>query len=164
MPAGLASTPASKRPVNQIIGFNLSRPYAVSVKQRARWQNRMAIPTRETLMTVQTAINAVRPVLDRAKLTGLKELIGEAKCEAAVQRFKGELFACVAAIEGNAPERAIHAHNLAGVAALLGFEDLEDKSRRFLVALHENSEEVRTSAESLLVAVQEVKRELDTIS
>ena len=70
----------------------------------------------------------------------------------------------MAAIEGNAPERAIHAHNLAGVAALLGFEDLEDKSRRFLVALHENSEEVRTSAESLLVAVQEVKRELDTIS
>jgi hypothetical protein len=70
----------------------------------------------------------------------------------------------MAAIEGNAPERAIHAHNLAGVAALLGFEDLEDKSRRFLVALHENREEVRTSAESLLVAVQEVKRELDTIS
>jgi len=124
----------------------------------------MAIPTRETLMTVQTAIQALRPVLDRAKLTGLKELIGEAKCEAAIQRFKGELFACMAAIEGNAPERAIHAHNLASVAALLGFEDLEDKSRRFLVALHENSEEVRTSAESLLMAAQEVKRELDTIS
>jgi len=124
----------------------------------------MAIPTRETLMTVQTAIQALRPVLDRAKLTGLKELIGEAQCEAAIQRFKGELFACMAAIEGNAPERAIHAHNLAGVAALLGFEDLEDKSSRFLVALHENREEVRTSAESLLVAAQEVKRELDTIS
>jgi len=115
-------------------------------------------------MTLQTATQSLRPVLDRTKLTGLKELIGEAKCEAAIQRFKGELFACMAAIEGNAPERAVHAHNLAGVAALLGFEDLEDKSRRFLVALHENKEDVRPSAESLLVAAQNVERELDTIS
>ena len=98
-------------------------------------------------MTLQTATQSLRPVLDRTKLTGLKELIGEAKCNAAIQRFKAELFACLAAIEGNAPERAVHAHNLAGVAALLGFEDLEDKSRRFLVALHENKEDVRPSAE-----------------
>ena len=101
-------------------------------------------------MTLQTATQSLRPVLDRAKLTGLKELIGEAKCNAAIQRFKGELFACLAAIEGNAPERAVHAHNLAGVAALLGFEDLEDKSRRFLAALHENKEDVRPSAEILV--------------
>jgi len=115
-------------------------------------------------MTLQTATQSLRPVLDRTKLTGLKELIGEAKCHAAIQRFKAELFACLASIEGNAPERAVHAHNLAGVAALLGFEDLEDKSRRFLVALHENKEDVRPSAESLLVAAQNVERELDRIS
>ena len=42
-------------------------------------------------MTLQTATQSLRPVLDRTKLTGLKELIGEAKCNAAIQRFKGEL-------------------------------------------------------------------------
>jgi hypothetical protein len=121
------------------------------------------MPTRrETSMTLQTA-QSVMPVLDRTKLTGLRELIGEAKCNAAIQRFKGELFACLAAIAGNAPERAVHAHNLAGVAALLGFDDLEFQSRRFLTALHENKEDIRPSAESLLQAAQKVQHELDTI-
>jgi HPt (histidine-containing phosphotransfer) domain-containing protein len=95
-------------------------------------------------------------------------LIGEAKCAAAIQRFKGELFACLAAVEGNAPERAVHAHNLAGVAGLLGFDDLEDESRRFLAALHQaadqNVEDVRASTESLLQAAQRVELELDTIA
>jgi hypothetical protein len=118
-------------------------------------------------MSAQTATQSMRPVLDRAKLTGLKELIGEAKCAAAVQRFKGELFACLAAVDGNAPERAVHAHNLAGVAGLLGFDDLEDESRRFLAALHQNpdnADDVRQSAESLLQAAQRVELELDTIA
>ncbi len=115
-------------------------------------------------MALQIATQSVRPVLDRAKLAGLKELIGEAKCVAAIQRFKGELFACLAAVEGNSPERAVHAHNLAGVAGLLGFDDLEDESRRFLTALHENSEDVRTSTQSLLQAAQRVELELDTIA
>lgn len=115
-------------------------------------------------MTFQTATQSTRPVLDRTKLTGLRELIGETKCNAAIQRFKGELFACLAAIERAAPERAVHAHNLAGVAALLGFEDLEDKSRRFLTALHENSDDTRPSAESLLQAAQRVERELDRLA
>lgn len=115
-------------------------------------------------MSAQTATQSMRPVLDRAKLAGLKELIGETKCAAAIQRFKGELFACLAAVESKAPERAVHAHNLAGVAGLLGFDDLEDESRRFLAALHENSEDVRTSAESLLQAAQRVELELDTIA
>ena len=114
-------------------------------------------------MSPQTATQSMRPVLDRAKLAGLKELIGEAKCAAAIQRFKGELFACLAAVEGHGPERAVHAHNLAGVAGLLGFDDLEDESRRFLAALHENNEDVRTSAESLLQAAQRVELELDTL-
>lgn len=114
-------------------------------------------------MSVQIAPPSMRLVLNRAKLAGLKEMIGEAKCAAAIQRFKGELFACLAAVEGNTPERAVHAHNLAGVAGLLGFDDLENESRRFLAALHENKEDVRTSAESLLQAAQRVERELDTI-
>jgi HPt (histidine-containing phosphotransfer) domain-containing protein len=114
-------------------------------------------------MALQTDTQSTRPVLDRAKLAGLRELIGEAKCAAAIQRFKGEFFACLAAVEGNAPERAVHAHNLAGVAGLLGFDDLEDESRRFLAALHENNEDIRTSTESLLQAVKRVERELDTI-
>ena len=118
-------------------------------------------------MAPQAATQSTRPVLDRTKLTGLRELIGEAKCNAAIQRFKGELFACLAAIEGNAPERAVHAHNLAGVAGLLGFDDLEEESRRFLAALHQNpdnADDVRTSAESLLQAAQRVEAELDAIS
>ena len=114
-------------------------------------------------MAPQIATQSTRPILDRAKLAGLKDLIGEAKCAAAIQRFKGELFACLAAVEGNAPERAVHAHNLAGVAGLLGFDDLEDESRRFLAALHEDNEDVRTSAESLLQAAQRVELELDTL-
>src|SRR4029078_7512970 len=114
-------------------------------------------------MTLRTATQSLRPVLDRTKLTGLRELIGEAKCNAAIQRFKGELFACLAAIAGNAPERAVHAHNLAGVAALLGFDDLEFQNRGFLTALHENKEDIRPSAESLLQAAQKVQHELDTI-
>jgi hypothetical protein len=122
---------------------------------------------RET-MAPQPTTQSTRPVLDRTKLAGLKELIGEAKCAAAIQRFKGELFACLAAVEGNAPERAVHAHNLAGVAGLLGFDDLEDESRRFLAALHQaadqNVEDVRASTESLLQAAQRVELELDTIA
>ena len=115
-------------------------------------------------MSSLTAAELTRPVLDRTKLTGLRELIGEAKCDAAIQRFKGELFACLAAIESSAPERAVHAHNLAGVAGLLGFDDLEKASRRFLAALHQDSDEVRASADSLLQAAQRVQAELDAIS
>ena len=138
----------------------------VSGKRRARWQSRTAIPSDQSeTMAPQTATQSTRPVLDRTKLTGLRELIGEAKCSAAIQRFKGELFACLAAIEGNAPERAVHAHNLAGVAGLLGFEDLEKESRHFLAALHKNADDdVRASAESLLQAAQRVEAELDTIA
>lgn len=98
------------------------------------------------------------------KLTGLQELIGEAKCNAAVQRFRGEIYACVAAVEGNAPECAIHAHNLAVVAALLGFEDLEQESRHFLAALDKDADEVRKSRESLLQAARRVEAELGAIS
>ena len=118
-------------------------------------------------MASQIAPQTSRPVLDRNKLTGLRELIGEAKCNAALQGFKGELFACLAAVEGNAPECAVHAHNLAGVAGLLGFDDLEDESRRFLAALHQadqNADDVRASTESLLQAAQRVELELDTIA
>jgi hypothetical protein len=118
-------------------------------------------------MAPQIAVQTSRPVLDRTKLTGLRELIGEAKCNAAIQRFKGELLACLAAVEGNAPERAVYAHNIAGVAGLLGFDDLEDESRRFLAALNQNpdnADDVRQSAESLLQAAQRVELELDTIA
>ena len=115
-------------------------------------------------MTSLTVAESTKPVLDRTKLTGLRELIGEAKCKAAIQKFKGELFACVQAIDSNAPERAVHAHNLAGVAGLLGFDDLENESRRFLTALHQDSDEVRASADSLLQAAQRVNAELDAIS
>ena len=110
------------------------------------------------------ASQSTRPVLDRAKLTGLRELIGDAKCNSAIQRFKGELFACLAAIESNAPERVVHAHNLAGVAGLLGFEDLEVESRQLLAALHQNTDDIRASAESFWQAAQRVEAELDAIS
>jgi hypothetical protein len=53
------------------------------------------------------------------------------------------------------------------VAGLLGFDDLEDESRRFLAALHQadqNADDVRASTESLLQAAQRVELELDTIA
>lgn len=115
-------------------------------------------------MSPHTAIQSPRPVRDPTKLSGLKEMIGEAKCNAAIQRFRGELFACLASLDGNAPERAVHAHNLAGVAGLLGFDDLEHESRRFLAALHKNAGDVRSSAESLLQAAQRVEAELDAMT
>lgn len=115
-------------------------------------------------MSLETVIQSTRPVRDPTKLTGLKEMIGEAKCNAAIQRFRGELFACVAAVETNAPERAVHAHNLAGVAGLLGFDDLEHESRRFLAALHQNAGDVRSSAESLLQAARRVEAELNAMT
>ena len=110
------------------------------------------------------ASKSMRPVLDRTKLTGLRELIGGAKCSSAIQRFKGELFACLAAIESNAPERAVHAHNLAGAAGLLGFDDLEEESRQFLAALHQNTDDIPASTESFLQAARRVEAELDAIS
>lgn len=115
-------------------------------------------------MSPQTVIQSTRPVRDPTKLAGLKEMIGEAKCNAAIQRFKGELFACLAAVEANAPERAAHAHNLAGVAGLLGFYDLEHESRRFLAALHQNSGDVRSSAEALLQEARRVEAELNAMT
>lgn len=134
----------------------------LSGKHSARVQGRTTRP-RETTMSPQVS-QSTRPVLDRTKLTGLRELIGDAKCNSAIQRFKGELFACLAAIESNAPERAVHAHNLAGVAGLLGFDDLEVESRQFLAALHQNTDDIRASAESFLQAAQRVEAELDAIS
>lgn len=115
-------------------------------------------------MAPSTVVETTRPVLDRTKFAGLKELIGEAKYAAALQRFKGELLACLAAIESNSPERAAHAHNLAGVAGLLGFDDLEAKSQRFLTALHQNVEDVGPSTESLLQAARCVESEIGSIS
>jgi hypothetical protein len=116
------------------------------------------------LMASPTAVESETQVLDRTKLAALRELLGEDKCAAAIQRFKGELFACVAAIESTAPERAVHAHNLAGVAGLFGFHDLEKESRRFLAALHQDSDEIRASADSLLRAAQRVEAELEAMS
>ena len=114
-------------------------------------------------MNTDIATGRRRPILDRSKLALLRKLIGETKCNAAIQRFKGELFTCVAALEGSAPECEVHAHNLAGVAGLLGFDDLEKESRQFLAALASNGD-VRRSAEALLKAAQRVDAELDSLS
>jgi len=97
---------------------------------------------------------SVKPVLDRTKLSGLKALIGEAKYEAAIQRFKGELHACILAIAENSPDSAEHAHNLAGVTGLLGFDELAGASRRFLAARHGDTDDADPSTELLLQAAQ----------
>jgi len=102
----------------------------------------------------------MKPVLDPSKLADLKALIGEAKCEAALQRFREELHACLSAIEAHAPDQAEHAHRLAGVAGLLGFEDLEEKSRRFLSAAQENSDDAGPCTESLLQAARRAEEHL----
>jgi hypothetical protein len=106
------------------------------------------------------AVESETPVLDRTKLAALKELIGEDKCAAAMQRFNGELIACLAAIEANAPDSAEHAHNLAGVADLLGFNDLANESRRYIAAVHRGKEDVGPFSRSLLQAGRWAEREL----
>lgn len=96
----------------------------------------------------------MKPVLDREKLDGLRALIGEAKCNAAIDRFKGELHDCLSAIAAEDPESAEYAHRLAGVAGLLGFDDLEEHSRRFLAAVHQGTDDIPSCAEALMEAAR----------
>jgi HPt (histidine-containing phosphotransfer) domain-containing protein len=105
----------------------------------------------------------MKPILDPSKIADLKALIGEAKCEAALQRFREELHACLSAIEAHAPDQAEHAHRLAGVAGLLGFEDLEEKSRSFLAASHGDAGDVSSSLASLIDAARRAEGELAMI-
>ena len=96
----------------------------------------------------------MKPVLDREKLDGLRALIGEAKCEAAIARFKDELHDCLSAIATEDPESAEYAHRLAGVAGLLGFDDLEEHSRRFLAAANQDTDDVASCAKALMDAAR----------
>jgi HPt (histidine-containing phosphotransfer) domain-containing protein len=106
----------------------------------------------------------MKPVLDREKLNGLKALIGEAKCETALARFRRELEDCLSAIAADDPDSAEYAHRLAGVAGLLGFDDLEEQSRQFLAAFHGNAEDVSGPLASLVDAAHRAEGELATIS
>jgi len=103
-------------------------------------------------------------VFDRTKLAVLTALIGEAKAAAVVRQFKEELLGCLAAIEANAPHRAEHAHKLAGVAGMLGFADIEEKSQRFMEALEQSPENVHGSADALLQAARRAEQELTTLT
>lgn len=102
----------------------------------------------------------MKPVLDHTKLQGLKEILGEQKCNAALERFQEELRTCLAAIEGGGAERAESAHRLAGVAGLLGFDDLEEHSRRFLDAVTQEQDDVPALAENLVEAAHRAEAEL----
>ena len=102
----------------------------------------------------------MKPVLDHGKLSGLQAIIGKEKCEAALERFKNELRTCVQAIEAEGPDRAESAHRLAGVAGLLGFEDLEEQSRRFLAAVHEDPDDVASSTKALIDSARRAESEL----
>jgi len=102
----------------------------------------------------------MKPVLDHGKLSGLQAIIGKEKCEAALERFKEELHTCLSAIEAEAPDRAESAHRLAGVAGLLGFEDLEEQSRKFLAAVHQDAGDIASSTDALVRAAQRAKGEL----
>ena len=107
-------------------------------------------------MQTQFATSSQKRIVDRTKLEDLRKLIGEEKCNTAILNFRRELLACLEAVAGKTPESASHAHKLAGVAGLLGFEDLEEKCRNFLATHHQNAD-VRQSAESLVQAAQLVK-------
>jgi HPt (histidine-containing phosphotransfer) domain-containing protein len=114
-------------------------------------------------VTAHRATNAewtMDAVLNHETLNGLKSLIGDAKCDAALQRFQDELRACMAAIESGAAERAESAHRLAGVAGLLGFEDVEKHSRTFLEAVHQAPGNVAACTEQLVEAARRAEAEL----
>jgi HPt (histidine-containing phosphotransfer) domain-containing protein len=102
----------------------------------------------------------MKPVLDRTKLQGLKAVLGEEKCDAALKRFQDELGTCLSAIEAGTPESAESAHRLAGVAGLLGFDDLEDHSRRFLAAVHQERGDIASSTDALVEAAHRAEAEL----
>ena len=102
----------------------------------------------------------MKPVLDHAKLQGLKDILGEQKSNAALERFQEELHTCLSAIESSDPEQAESAHRLAGVAGLLGFDDLEEHSRRFLAAVTQEQDQIATLAEALLAAANRAEAEI----
>lgn len=105
----------------------------------------------------------MKPVLDHAKLQGLKDILGEQKSNAALERFQEELHTCLSTIESGGPERAESAHRLAGVAGLLGFDDLEEHSRTFLAAVTQEPREqddIATLAEALVEAARRAEAEL----
>lgn len=102
----------------------------------------------------------MKPVLDHSKLQGLEEIIGKDKCEAALRRFQEELRSCLSAIEAGRPEREESAHRLAGVAGLLGFDDLEDHSRRFMVAVHQEADDIASSTDALVEAAHRAEAAL----
>jgi len=102
----------------------------------------------------------MKPVLDHTKLQGLKALLGDAKCDAALKRFRDELHTCLSAIEAGTPERAESAHRLAGVAGLLGFDDLEEHSRKFLAAVDQGDAAIASSTEALVSAAHRAEGEL----
>lgn len=102
----------------------------------------------------------MKPVLDHAKLRSLKEILGEQKCNAALERFQEELHTCLSAIESGSAERAESAHRLAGVAGLLGFDDLEEHSRRFLTAVLQEQADIPTLTDALVEAAHRAEAEL----
>ena len=102
----------------------------------------------------------MKQVLDHAKLRGLKAVLGEQKCDAALKNFEDELRTCLSAIEAGTEDRAESAHRLAGVAGLLGFDDLEEHSRRFLAAVHQDAGDVASSTDALIESAQRAQAEL----
>lgn len=102
----------------------------------------------------------MKRVLDHAKLEGLKALLGKEKSDAALKSFHEELHTCLSAIETGAPERAESAHRLAGVAGLLGFDDLEEHSRKFLAAVDQEPGEAASLADALVEAARRAQAEL----
>ena len=105
-------------------------------------------------------IFVMKPILDHTKLQGLEAIIGKEKCEAALGRFQEELRSCLTAIEAGRPERAESAHRLAGVAGLLGFDDLEERSRHFLAAVHQKTDNIASSTEALVKAAHRAEEVL----
>jgi hypothetical protein len=102
----------------------------------------------------------MKQVLDRKKLQNLKAVLGDDKCDAALKRFQDELGTCLSAIEARTPESAESAHRLAGVAGLLGFDDLEEHSRRFLEVVHREAGQVASSTDALIEAAHRAEAEL----
>jgi hypothetical protein len=103
------------------------------------------------------------PVLDHTKLAVLEELIGGAKCAAALRKFKAELAIRTAAIGASTTQpidKAKHAHKLVGIAGIFGLEELCDKSRSLMTAVHHKSGDLQPYVESLLRAAERAAEEI----
>lgn len=111
------------------------------------------------------AEEAVR-VLDPAKFSSLKSLIGNDKAAIALEKFRQELDSHVAAISAEATpidEKGMYAHKLVGTAGSIGLDELSAKSRSFEQAVKRDAGDVDWFLDQLIAAAKRAQDALRSL-